>query len=118
MADDGDGAASVTVTPFPIVHEIEELDLRSVFPREDRTFTPWLSHPENFARLARTVGGDGSGMRWRGQAPRHLRRHASPADSKSGPASTQDPGAGAFDGESPVLRARSGKTRRITMSSL
>src|SRR5688500_1787965 len=56
MADDGDGAASVTVTPFPIVHEIEELDLRNVFPREDRTFTPWLSHPENFARLARALG--------------------------------------------------------------
>jgi hypothetical protein len=55
MANEGDEAASLTARPFPVVHEIEELDLRSVFPREDRTFTPWLSQPENFARLARAL---------------------------------------------------------------
>ena len=37
------------------VHEIEEVDLRSAFPREDRAFTPWLSQPENLARLARAL---------------------------------------------------------------
>jgi hypothetical protein len=40
----------------PVIHEIEELDLRSVFPREDRTFTPWLSQPDNLGRLARALG--------------------------------------------------------------
>jgi hypothetical protein len=38
------------------VHEIEKIDLRSIFIREDRTFTPWLSQPENLARLARALG--------------------------------------------------------------
>jgi hypothetical protein len=56
MADSGDAAASVTAPIYPTVHEIEEVDLRSVFPREDRTFTPWLSQPEILARLARTLG--------------------------------------------------------------
>jgi hypothetical protein len=56
MADDGDAAASVAAPLYPTVHEIEEVDLRSVFPREDRTFTPWLSQPENLARLARALG--------------------------------------------------------------
>ena len=41
-----------------MVHEIEELDLRTVFPREDHAFTPWLSQPENLARLARALGLD------------------------------------------------------------
>jgi len=44
--------------PEILVHEIEELDLRTVFPREDQAFTPWLSQPENLARLARTLGLD------------------------------------------------------------
>ena len=56
MADDGDAAAPVAASLYPTVHEIEEVDLRSVFPREDRTFTPWLSRPENLARLARALG--------------------------------------------------------------
>jgi hypothetical protein len=59
MASDGNHALSATETfrsPEPLVHEIEEVDLRSVFPREDRTFTPWLSHPDNLARLARALG--------------------------------------------------------------
>ena len=46
-------------TPRPsdiLVYEIEELDLRTVFPREDYAFTPWLSQPENLARLARALG--------------------------------------------------------------
>ncbi len=42
--------------PQIVIHEIEEVDLRSVFAREDRTFTPWLSRPENLARLARALG--------------------------------------------------------------
>lgn len=47
-----------TLPPQPpiVIHEIEEIDLRSVFVREDRTFTPWLSQPENLARLARPLG--------------------------------------------------------------
>lgn len=48
----------MSTSPIPeiLVHEIEELDLPSVFPREDHAFTPWLSQPDNFARLARTIG--------------------------------------------------------------
>lgn len=38
------------------IHEIEEVDLKSVFSWEARTFTPWLSRPENLARLARSLG--------------------------------------------------------------
>lgn len=41
-----------------VVHEIEEVDLRGVFQREDRAFTPWLSRPENLNRLARALGFD------------------------------------------------------------
>jgi hypothetical protein len=26
-----------------LVHEIETLDLRQIFPREDHDFTPWLA---------------------------------------------------------------------------
>lgn len=47
-----------SLVPEILVHEIEELDLRTVFPREDHAFTPWLSQPENLARLARTLGLD------------------------------------------------------------
>jgi hypothetical protein len=47
-----------SLLPEILVHEIEELDLRTVFPREDHAFTPWLSQPENLARLARTLGLD------------------------------------------------------------
>ena len=43
-------------TPHPSVHEIEDLDLREIFPREDLVFTPWLSEPENLARLSRGLG--------------------------------------------------------------
>jgi 3-phosphoglycerate kinase len=46
-------------TPLPpeiVIHEIEEIDLRSVFVTEHRTFTPWLGRPENLARLARSLG--------------------------------------------------------------
>jgi 3-phosphoglycerate kinase len=39
-----------------MIHEIEEIDLRSVFPTEHRAFTPWLGRPENLARLARSLG--------------------------------------------------------------
>jgi len=42
--------------PEIMVHEIEEIDLRSVFVTEHRTFTPWLGRPENLARLARSLG--------------------------------------------------------------
>jgi hypothetical protein len=45
-----------SLLPEILVHEIEELDLQAVFPREDHAFTPWLSQPENLARLARTLG--------------------------------------------------------------
>ncbi len=45
----------VPTQPELEIHEIEEIDLRSVFVREDRTFTPWLSQPENLARLARSL---------------------------------------------------------------
>ncbi len=38
------------------VLEIEELDLRSVFPREDTAFTPWLATPENLGRLSKALG--------------------------------------------------------------
>lgn len=38
------------------VHEIEELDLRTVFAREDSTFTPWLSRPQNLSRLSAALG--------------------------------------------------------------
>jgi hypothetical protein len=41
-----------------LVHEIETLDLRQIFPREDHDFTPWLAQPENLARLARTLDCD------------------------------------------------------------
>jgi hypothetical protein len=51
-------AARVALPERPIVHEVEEVDLRSVFPREDRTFNPWLSQPDNLARLARVLGID------------------------------------------------------------
>jgi hypothetical protein len=44
-----------SLRPGILVYEIEELDLRTVFPREDHAFTPWLSQPENLARLARTL---------------------------------------------------------------
>ena len=47
---------SLPAQPAIVIHEIEEIDLRSVFVREDRTFTPWLSEPENLARLARSLG--------------------------------------------------------------
>lgn len=46
-------------TPSPpeiVIHEIEEVDLRSVFMTEHRAFTPWLGRPENLARLARSLG--------------------------------------------------------------
>jgi hypothetical protein len=46
-------------TPAPPkieICEIEEVNLKSVFSWEARTFTPWLSEPENLARLARTLG--------------------------------------------------------------
>ena len=59
MASEGNGATLATETSQYLgisVHEIEEVDLRSVFPREDRAFTPWLSQPENLARLARALG--------------------------------------------------------------
>ena len=38
------------------VGEIRELNLRQVFPREDTSFTPWLSMPQNLARLSSAVG--------------------------------------------------------------
>jgi hypothetical protein len=38
-----------------VVHEIDILDLRQIFPREDHDFTPWLARTENLARLARTL---------------------------------------------------------------
>lgn len=41
---------------LPIIHEIVEADLRSVFTREATVFTPWLARPENLDRLARVVG--------------------------------------------------------------
>jgi hypothetical protein len=47
--------AEPSLLPAIRVYEIEELDLRTVFPREDHAFTPWLSQPENLARLARTL---------------------------------------------------------------
>jgi hypothetical protein len=41
------------------IHEIEDLDLRTVFPPgEAKMFTPWLGRPENLARLARALGID------------------------------------------------------------
>jgi hypothetical protein len=48
--------SNTSLPPEILVYEIEELDLRTVFPREDHAFTPWLSQPENLARLARTLG--------------------------------------------------------------
>ena len=50
--------SETSLPPEMLVHEIEELDLRTVFPREDHAFTPRLSQPENLARLARTLGLD------------------------------------------------------------
>jgi hypothetical protein len=47
-----------SLLPEILVHEIEEIDLRTVFPREDHAFTPWLSQPENLARLGRALGLD------------------------------------------------------------
>lgn len=48
------------VEPLPVpeivIHEIEEVDLRSVFATEHRAFTPWLGRPENLARPARSLG--------------------------------------------------------------
>jgi hypothetical protein len=38
------------------VGEIRELNLREIFPREDTSFTPWLSMPQNLARLSSAVG--------------------------------------------------------------
>ena len=44
--------------PLAEVAEIERLDLRDVFPREDYDFTPWLCEPGNLDRLSRALGFD------------------------------------------------------------
>lgn len=38
-----------------IVHEIEEIDLKSVFHGEASGFTPWLARPENLSRLSKVL---------------------------------------------------------------
>ena len=38
------------------IGEIKELNLRQIFPREDTSFTPWLSMPENLGRLSNALG--------------------------------------------------------------
>jgi len=40
------------------VAEIERLDLRTIFPREDTSFTPWLAEKDNLDRLGRALGFD------------------------------------------------------------
>ncbi len=53
--DDPDPMPAGTVPAGIVVHEIETLDLRRIFPREDYDFTPWLARPENLARLGRAL---------------------------------------------------------------
>jgi len=38
------------------VHDVVEVDLKSVFQGEASVFTPWLARPENLARLADALG--------------------------------------------------------------
>ena len=57
-----DDPVSRAAPPSMVVHEIETLDLRRVFPREDYDFTPWLGRPENLARLARSLGRESSSL--------------------------------------------------------